>query len=264
MLIAERRSLIIQELRENKKVVVSELSRKFDVSEETIRRDLDRLAEEGVAIKGYGGAVLKEQLGMELPFNVRYKMNPEGKMHIAGLAASRIMSGDYILLDASSTTVYLSRILVNKSLDKLTVITNSVENTVTLAPAPGFEIVVTGGTLNQQTMSLMGAKAIESITGHHVDKALLSCNGLDIERGLTEGNDEVARVKQAIIGAADKVILLADSNKFGRSSFSRVCELEKVDTLITDTKPSDEWAEKLTELNIELIYPEIAGLDGQE
>ena len=80
MLIAERRSLIIQELRENKKVVVSELSRKFDVSEETIRRDLDRLAEEGVAVKGYGGAVLKEQLGMELPFNVRYKMNPEEKV----------------------------------------------------------------------------------------------------------------------------------------------------------------------------------------
>ena len=255
MLLAERRSLIIQELQENKKVLVSELSRKFDVSEETIRRDLDRLSEEGIVVKGYGGAVLKEQFGMELPFNVRYKMNPEGKMRIAELAAGQIANGDYIFLDASSTTVYLSRTLRQKSFEKLTVITNSIENTVTLAPAAGCEIVLTGGTVHSQTMSLMGSKAVDSVYGYHVDKALLSCNGLDITRGITEGNDEVVSMKQAIIKAADKVVLLADSDKFGRSSFSQVCDISAVNTLITNMKPSEEWIEKLAEMNIELIYP---------
>lgn len=256
MLIAERRSLIIQELRENKKVVVNELSRKFNVSEETIRRDLDKLSEEGIVIKGYGGAVLKEQYAVELPFNVRYKMNPEGKTTIAELAAGQIMNGDYIFLDASSTTVYLSRTMRNREFEKLTVITNSIENTVTLAPVAGCEIVMTGGTVHSQTMSLMGSKAVESVYGYHVDKAFISCNGLDITRGITEGNDEVVSMKQAIIKAADKVILLADSDKFGRSSFSQVCDLSAVNMLITDMRPSDRWVEKIAEMNIELIYPQ--------
>ncbi len=256
MLIAERRSLIIQELQENKKVLVSELSKKFDVSEETIRRDLDRLSEEGIVVKGYGGAVLKEQFGMELPFNVRYKMNPEGKMRIAELAAGKIANGDYIFLDASSTTVYLSRTIRQKAFEKLTIITNSIENTVTLAPATGCEIVLTGGTVHSQTMSLMGSKAVDSVYGYHVDKALISCNGLDLTRGITEGNDEVVSMKQAIIKSAEKVILLADSDKFGRSSFSQVCDISAVNTLITDIRPSEKWVEKLEEMNIELIYPE--------
>lgn len=255
MLLAERRNLIILELQENKKVVVSELSKKFNVSEETIRRDLDKLSEEGLVVKGYGGAVLKEDYGMELPFNVRYKMNPEGKKVIAELAVQEISNRDYISLDASSTTVFLSRAIRGKQFEKLTVITNSVENAITLSSAPGCELVLSGGTLHSDSMSLMGAKAIESISAYHVNKAFISCNGLDMERGITEGNDEVVSMKQAIINAAESVILLIDSDKFDKVSFSQVCDISRIEMLITDRKPEDHWLESFYEKDIKIKYP---------
>ena len=256
MLLAERRSLIIQELQKNKKVVVSELSRQFNVSEETIRRDLDKLSEEGLIIKGYGGAVLKEEYGMELPFNVRYKMNPEGKRAIADLAVGEISGRDYISLDASSTTVFLSRAIRGKEYEKLTVITNSLENAITLSSAAGCELVLSGGTLHSDSMSLMGAKAMESISSYHVNKAFISCNGLDMDRGITEGNDEVVSMKQAIINAAEKVILLVDSDKFDKVSFSLVCDISRIEMLITDRKPDDKWLESFYEKDIKVLYPE--------
>ena len=105
MLAVERRNLILEKLQEEKKVVVSELSTLFGVSEETIRRDLDRLDKEGLASKSYGGAILNENSGFDMPFNVRKKRNMEGKRVIAGLVEGLVQEGEHIILDPSTTAV---------------------------------------------------------------------------------------------------------------------------------------------------------------
>ena len=139
MLAAERRSIILDKLHEEKSVVVSELSREFEVSEETIRRDLEKLSEDGQVIKSWGGAVLNERSSIDLPFNIRQKSNPEGKRIIAELVKEAIEDGDHIMLDASTTSVFIAKSIKQKK--NLTVITNSIENLLELSDAQDFDLL---------------------------------------------------------------------------------------------------------------------------
>ena len=109
MLALERRNLILEKLQEEKRVVVSELSQLYSVSEETIRRDLDKLEKEGLATKSYGGAVINEDVGIDLPFNIRKNQNVQGKQKMAEIAASMVNDGDHIFLDASTTAVFVAQ-----------------------------------------------------------------------------------------------------------------------------------------------------------
>ena len=115
MLALERRNLILEKLQEEKRVVVSELSQLYSVSEETIRRDLDKLEKEGLATKSYGGAVINEDVGIDLPFNVRKNQNVQGKQKMAEIAASMVNDGDHIFLDASTTAVFVAKALKGTS-----------------------------------------------------------------------------------------------------------------------------------------------------
>lgn len=258
MLSAERRNLILKQIQVEKKVFVSELAKKFDVSEETIRRDLDKLEQDGFVTKGYGGAVLNEIYGMDLPFNMRYKINPEGKTSIASLIVNEIENGDHIFLDASSTSVFISQALKKESYDKITVITNSIENTIVLGSQPNVDIIMIGGLLRYESMALTGSRAYEAVSQYHMDKAVISCNGIDIERGITDGNDDVVAMKKAVMSASDKVILAVDSEKFGRVAFAQICAVPKISTLVTDKKPEEKWIDLCRSLKIKLIYPEEA------
>ena len=111
MLALERRNLILEKIQEEKRVVASELSQLYNVSEETIRRDLDKLEKEGLATKSYGGAVINEDVGIDLPFNIRKNQNVQGKQKMAEIAASMVNDGDHIFLDASTTAVFVAKAL---------------------------------------------------------------------------------------------------------------------------------------------------------
>ena len=176
MLAAERRNRILEKVHENKKVIVNELSKEFDVSEETIRRDLDKLEEDGHVIKSYGGAVLNEKSSIDLPFNIRWKSNPSGKQKIADLISDEITDGDHIILDASTTAVFIAKNIKQKR--HLTVITNSIEILLELSDVSGWDIIATGGLLKSGTMSLFGKKAADSISSYNADKAFFSCKEL--------------------------------------------------------------------------------------
>ncbi|MCR5108951.1 MAG: DeoR/GlpR family DNA-binding transcription regulator [Lachnospiraceae bacterium] len=252
MLAAERRNLILEKIHEDKKVVVSELSREYDVSEETIRRDLDRLEEEGHVTKSYGGAVLNETNVLELPFNVRRRVNPAAKQRIAELVSREIGENDHIFLDASTTSVFIARKI--KQMKHLTVITNSIENLLELSDVTGWDIISTGGFLKPGTMSLCGWKTAETLRSYHVDKAFLSCKGASMDQGITDGNDETAGTKQAMIASAGKVYLVADSTKFDKTEFSFICEFDKIDAVITDKEPDAAWTDFFRSKNIEVIY----------
>lgn len=252
MLAAERRNIILEKVYENKKVIVGELSRELAVSEETIRRDLERLEEDGHVIKSYGGAVLNEHSSIEIPFNVRWKANPSGKQKIAELVSRQIEEGDHIFLDASTTAVFIAKNIKQKR--RLTVITNSIENLLELSNVPDLDVISTGGMLKAGTMSLLGQKAGDSISAYNADKVFFSCKGIDLVKGVGDGNDETAGVKQAMIESAAKVYLAVDSTKFGKSAFSRICHFSAVDVIITDKKPEEEWLEMFDRQGIECIY----------
>lgn len=252
MLAIERRSAILAKLSADGKVIVSDLSREFDVTEETIRRDLEKLDNDGLAKKTYGGAVANEKLNNDPPFNVRKRVNVAEKQRIAEKIAPLIHDGDYIMLDASSTAICVIECI--KDLKNITLITNSVEILLQLADKKDWNILSTGGALKEGGLSLVGTSAERMIRGFHVDLAVCSCKGIDINKGITDSNEKDSEIKQAIFTAANRKVLAVDSTKFDKISFVRVCNTGDVDTIVTDAQPSDRWIEHCKERNVQLIY----------
>jgi len=251
MLAVERRNLILEKLQDEKKVVVSELSTLFDVSEETIRRDLDKLDKEGLATKSYGGAVLNES-SLDMPFNVRKKRNMRGKQVIAELVSGLVKEGEHIIVDPSTTAVSIAKAL--KSRKRLTVITNSLEVLVELSDVSGWDVICTGGTLRENYLALVGSRTTDVIGSFHADKAILSCKGIDRERGITDSNEMFSQVKQTMLKSAKQRILAVDCTKFDQVAFSRIGEFSAVDMVVTDVRPSDEWMDYFAEKGITCLY----------
>ncbi len=254
MLAAERRNLILEKLQDEKKVVVSELSEQFGVSEETIRRDLDKLDKEGLATKTYGGAVLAENNNTDMPFSVRKKKNMQGKRIIADIIQELISDGDHIIMDPSTTAVSIVKAIKNKK--RLTVVTNSIEVLVELSDASGWDIISTGGTLRENYLALVGPKAVESINSFNADKVILSCKGIDMEKGITDANEMFSQVKKAMLHSAAQKILAVDSTKFEKVAFSQICAVSDVDMVVTDIRPSDAWMEYFKDKGIVCLYGE--------
>lgn len=170
MLALERRNLILEKLQNEKRVVVSELSQLYGVSEETIRRDLDKLEKEGLAIKSYGGAVINEDVSIDLPFNVRKNQNVVGKQKMAEIVASLVHDGEHLLLDASTTAVFVAKALKEK--ERLTVITNSMEILLELADVSGWNIISTGGMMKEGYLAFLGSRTEEVIRSYFVDTVI--------------------------------------------------------------------------------------------
>ena len=173
MLAIERRNEILEKLQTDRRVVVSELSQLYDVSEETIRRDLEKLVNDGYAIKSYGGAVINENVNIELPFNIRKNRNILGKQHIAELVAGLVNDGDSIMLDASTTAVYIAKALQEKGKKNLTIITNSIEIIIELFDVQDWTILSTGGASREGSFALVGPQTDRMLSNYHVDKAHL-------------------------------------------------------------------------------------------
>lgn len=254
MLAAERKNLIMVKLQEEKKVVVSELSSLYDVSEETIRRDLDKLDKEGFAIKSYGGAVLNESNSVDMPFVMRTKKNPEGKRTIANMVAGLVADGDHIIIDPSTTGVAIVNALRDKR--RLTVITNSIEVLVELADMSGWDVISTGGTMKENYLALVGPRAMENIASFNADKVILSCKGIDMQKGITDGNEMFSEVKKTMLSSAKMKILAVDHTKFGEVAFSQICEITDVNMIVTDVRPSNEWMDYFKEKGIACLYGE--------
>ncbi len=252
MLAVERRNMILEKLQDERKVVVSELSALFDVSEETIRRDLDKLDRQGLAIKSYGGAVLNENSALDMPFNVRKNRNIKGKQEIADLIGSLVKEDEHIIVDPSTTAVAIVKAL--KTRKKLTVITSSIEVLIELSDVSGWDIICTGGVLRENYLTLVGSRAADMISSFYADKAIISCKGIDLNKGVTDANEALSQVKQAMLRSAKQRIVAADHTKFGNVAFSRICELYAVDMVVTDVRPGREWMDYFEEKGIECLY----------
>jgi DeoR/GlpR family transcriptional regulator of sugar metabolism len=251
MLVAERYEKIVQLVNENGSMRVTELSELCGVTEETIRRDLDRLEAAGRLRRSHGGAVSIKDLallrGAETPHAEREVAHAEEKRRIAEEAVGRIRPGERILLDASTTAWYMARRLPDMH---LTVLTNSIHVATALAVKEKIQVISTGGLLAQRSLSYVGPLAERSLEAYHVDKLFFSCKGVHVERGISESNELQARVKQTMLGIADEAILLADSSKFGVQAFTQVATLSDVDGIITDAKLDPDILRALREKGI--------------
>lgn len=252
MLAIERKREILSRLNTEGKVIVAELAREFGVTEETVRRDLEKLDAEGLASKIYGGAVSRRSSALDLPYNVRVGVNVEEKEKISDLVAGYIRDGDRLMLDSSSTDIYVVKKLKNKK--NLTIITNSVKILLELSDKPDFTVLCTGGSLKEGSLSLNGSSAEKMIGSYHVDCAVVSCKGIDMALGVTDSNEADGQIKQAMFASADKKILALDGGKFDNKSFVKLCDVKDLDMIITDSAPSDQWKRFCYENGVELIY----------
>ena len=254
MLALERRNLILEQLQEDKRVVVSELSQKFNVSEETIRRDLDKLDRDGLAVKSYGGAVINENTSIDMPFNVRKKKNVTGKQKMAEIIAGLIEDGDHITLDASTTAIFIAKAIKQKQ--RLTVLTNSIEVIIELSDVSDWNIISSGGKLKEGYLALVGTNAIDVFSSYNVEKAIISGKGIDMDKGLTDSSEEFAKPKEIMLRSAQKKIVAVDQSKFDVVAFSKIADFRNIDIVVTDAKPSEDWLDLFEEKGIKCLYPD--------
>lgn len=244
MLVAERLEKIVRLVDERGSIRVSELSEICHVTEETIRRDLDKLEQAGRLMRSHGGAVSLKEQQPEIPFTEREVQHMEEKKRIARQAVRYIEPNDKIILDASTTAWYMASILPDIP---LTVLTNSMKVAMVLSNKERVEVISTGGILAPRSLSYVGPRAEQFLEYYYVDKAFLSCKGIHVERGLSESNEMQALVKKKMIGIAEKVFLLADFSKFGAQAFTHFADLRQIDEIITDDQISPEYLEQLQE-----------------
>lgn len=233
MLAKERHSRILLNLSQSKFVKVNELSKELQVTEETIRRDLEKLEFEHKLKRTHGGAVpFSERDDDEIPYSDRKILNKDLKLEVATKAVKLINKDDVIFLDASTTALYLSKLLPNES---LTVLTNSMPVAIELAKKKNIKAMLTGGTISENSLSLVGPTAIRSIDLFHVDKTFFSCKGFDREWGLSDSNEQQANVKRKIIQNSDEIILLIDHTKLGQKSFVNIEDKNVIDYVVIDS-----------------------------
>jgi len=250
MLAIERRNQILITLETEKRVLVHELAKEYAVTEETIRRDLEKLEKEGLLKKTYGGAVQADNISVDLPYLMRVETNKAQKIIIAEKILKLVNTKENIMLDASSTCVHIARKL--KKLDKLTIITNSVEILMECSNADNINAISTGGLLRGASLSLTGSSVTQAISQLTADKAIISCKGLDFEKGIMESHLEEAEIKKSMAANARELILAVDSSKFNRLSFAKMLELKRVDLVVSDHIPAD-WVKFFEENNINYL-----------
>lgn len=231
MLAEERQQRIIEYLQKNGFVKVSDLSRQFNVSMETIRRDMDALEAQGILKKTHGGAMLDDKIKMVLPASQRLTINAKQKERIARMSVSLLDDGHSAILDSGTTTLDIAHNIGNINIK---VITNDIFIANELASKERVELMVTGGTLIKGSYSLVGPECISMLQRINADKLFLAASGVDITAGLTVSNTLEAEVKKQMIASTKEAILVADSSKFGKRSLISYAPLSSVHAIITD------------------------------
>ena len=248
----QRRKDILNLIQEDGHAKVQKLAKIFNVSEVTIRQDLEALEEMGYVQREHGGAYLKDVGDFAKTGQLFNRSRIEEKQEIARKALSLIEEGDCIILDSGSTTTELAKLLAG--FHNLTVTTNALNIALILGGNPGINLMVTGGEFKAPTLSLTGDMAATIFKNIHVQKLFLATAGISSDMMLTYPSFSDLVVKSAMIRAADKVYLLADSSKIGATSFVGLGRISLVDTLITDNKITAEQIGLLKQLNVEVIY----------
>jgi DeoR/GlpR family transcriptional regulator of sugar metabolism len=246
-----RRRRILEWIQEEGAARVRDLAVAFQVSEATIRQDLERLEVDNQITREHGGAYLNPSSAPTGAMVLHHQENMDKKAKIGALAASLVGNGETLILDAGTTTTEVATRLVNRK--NLTVITNALNIAIVLGVIPGFAVHMPGGQFKAPTLSLSGDKSVEYFRNIFAAKLFLATAGVSLDSGLTYPSFADLQLKEAMINAASHVYLVADSTKINKSSFTRLGSLEVVQTFITDDGISDADAKAFEARGINLL-----------
>lgn len=252
-----RRSQIVNKITEERMVKASNLMQEFNVSIETIRRDLEYLEKQGYLKRVYGGAVLEGLYSLEPTYEHREIINYDEKKAIAERTAQLINDDDTIFMDVGTTTLKVAHCLVTKK--NLTVITNSSLIAHSLILNKTCRVILLGGEMRRGELSVSGFLCDANMQYFHANKAIIGVGGITIPGGITDYHTEEATNRRTMIKRVDKVIAVADYSKFGVTAMNSVCPLSKIHLLVTDWRTSSKVLDEYrsTGLNV-CVAPQLA------
>lgn len=248
----ERLKKIEELLTENGSVVVSNLSTQFNVSEETIRRDLEKLSKTMKFRRVRGGAFLYESSDTEVPVRIREKIYIEEKQVIGLKSVEFINDGETIILDSSTTALYIAKIL-NESKKKVTVITNSIAISTELAENSNIKVISLGGTMRRSTKSFVGYMTTDHLSHLHADKAFISCTSVNLDFGISDSHGLESRVRKEMLKHAKQKFLVVDYTKFEEPAMNKICDFEELDYIIVDKKIDSKHLKNLEAIDVQVI-----------
>ncbi|MEO5891974.1 MAG: transcriptional repressor AgaR [Ferruginibacter sp.] len=247
----ERRALLLHRLDLNGQVEVKALSEELMVSEVTVRNDLNKLEEKKILIRTRGGAIKTERVAKDFNISDKNQLHFEEKRRIGKAAASLIEDGDTIILDSGSSTMEITKHL--SGFNHLTIISNALNIAIALAELKNTSVIIPGGILRTNSLSLVGSAAEENFQNYFCDKLFLAVDGINATNGLSTPNVEEAHLNKIMIKIARKIIVVADSSKFLKRSLAVIAPVSKVDILITDAGISPKDQKEMEDAGVQVI-----------
>lgn len=248
LLAEERKALILEQLHASGKVRVTDLSERLYVSQETIRRDLFLLEEEGRLKRVYGGAVKRQYENGEPPYRQREVLNYEAKQAIGSKAAELVQDGNTIYMDTGTTIHEMAKALKGKK--RITVITNSLTVAAQLCDSlvKGLfsgRAVLLGGEISPEQQSLNGHLCQEMLKHFYVDRAFISVGGMSIETGISDYDMNDSIISKLVAENAKEIIVLADHSKLGIQAFCHIAPLDSIHVVVCDKPYPAMWEQEL-------------------
>ncbi|MCP1109397.1 DeoR family myo-inositol catabolism operon transcriptional repressor [Lachnospiraceae bacterium PF1-21] len=247
----ERIDLIEEYILRSKNVTLDELCKEFNVSMNTIRRDINTLVKRGTVEKVYGGVTALDHtphFETITPFTKRHAQLQEEKRQICQVAASFVEDGDVLYIDTGTTSLNLVNFIKDKT---CTIITNSLQVALAAVPYPSLNVFSLPGKLRRDTLSFNGSEAESYLSRYNINKAFMCCTGLSIQNGATNATNEEYIVKKAVVESSQTRFLLADHTKFDKFTLMTFAKLSDLDQIISDAEPTAEYLEAFEHNNIQ-------------
>lgn len=249
--IDDRRTSILEMLKQKGKVKVNDLSRIFNISEVTIRNDLSELEQEGMLTRVHGGAVSTRKAYCNMSLNDRKNVNRDEKIQIAKAVRKLVEDGDTLMLDSGTTTHFVAKELTN--VKNLTIVTNSLQIAEELSYQSNINVILLGGSLDPRYQFTYGDDAQIQLKKYRADKMIIAVDGVSADSGLTTYHYLEAEVCRQMIKRANQTIVVADYSKIAREGFAHIDSITSIHTLVTNKKADKEELKKMIDIGIEVI-----------
>jgi DeoR family myo-inositol catabolism operon transcriptional repressor len=242
-----------QYIKNNKSVSLDTLCSVFDVSKNTVRRDVNEIVSRTNIKKIYGGVSIENNI-IPPPFSERFVINQEVKSLIGKSAATLVDDGDVIYIDSGTTTCHIVDFLQNKK--NVTVLTHSLDVINRAVRFPNLEVISLSGILNRKTLSFTGQSTIDALENCNISKTFMAANGITIANGATQSTSIEFAIKKNVVAHSDMIYLMVENKKFGAVSLFTYCKIDEIDAIITEKLPSNEFVDAFSAVGGIILTPE--------
>lgn len=250
MIADDRKQKILDLLKTNGSVKVTELSQLFNVSEVTVRNYLTDMESKGLLSRIHGGALSSYKPYYSMNLNQRLETNQSEKVKIAEKISTMIKPNDTVMLNSGTTTLLTFRKFPTEF--NLNIVTNSISIALEASSNPNYNVILIGGSINTKYQFSFGSDAADQLKRYHADKLILSVDGIDLTSGFTTYYDKEAEIDRVMIENSDHCIIAADDSKFCHSAFVKISDISVADTIVTNTDLKEEYLQEFNELGIDI------------